>query len=88
MEGYTMKLTGTLKDKVDKAETMEEKKAIIAEAGMELTDDELEGVASGFRDKAGWRSAPRCKICGRILVNHKASVEHYKYHKMNPSIDE
>ena len=42
-----MKLTGVLKDKVDKAETMEEKKNIIAEAGMELTDEELEGVAGG-----------------------------------------
>ena len=42
-----MKLLGFLKDKVDKAETMEAKKDIIAEAGMELTDDELEGVAGG-----------------------------------------
>ena len=47
MEGYTMKLTGILKDKVDKAETMEAKKDIIAEAGMELTDDELDMVAGG-----------------------------------------
>ena len=44
---HTMKLLGFLKDKVDKAETKEEKKNIIAEAGMELTDDELEGVAGG-----------------------------------------
>lgn len=42
-----MKLTGILKDKDDKAETMEAKKDIIAEAGMELTDDELEGVVGG-----------------------------------------
>ena len=42
-----MKLTGTLKDKVDKAETMEAKKTIIAQAGMELTDDEMENVAGG-----------------------------------------
>ena len=51
MEGYTMKLTGILKDKVDKAETMEAKKDIIAQAGMELTDDELEGVAGGTRPR-------------------------------------
>ena len=49
MEGYVMKLTGILKDKVDNAETMDEKKDIIAEAGMELTDDELEKVAGGVR---------------------------------------
>jgi len=42
-----MKLTGLLKDKVDAVDTREEKKAIIAEAGMELTDDELDGVAGG-----------------------------------------
>ena len=44
-----MKLLGFLKDKVDKAETKEEKKNIIAEAGMELTDDELEIIAGGGR---------------------------------------
>ncbi len=42
-----MKLTGILKDKVDKAETMEAKKDIIADAGMELTNDELENVTGG-----------------------------------------
>lgn len=43
-----MKLTGVLKDKVEAAETSAEKKYIIAQAGMELTDDELEGVAGGL----------------------------------------
>jgi len=43
-----MKLTDELKSKIDAAETLEEKKAIIAEAGIELTDDELEGAAGGF----------------------------------------
>ena len=47
MEGYNMKLTGELKDKVELAETVEAKKAILAEAGMELTDEELDGVAGG-----------------------------------------
>ena len=42
-----MKLTGSLKNKVFKAETMEEKKDIIAKAGMELTNDELENVTGG-----------------------------------------
>ena len=42
-----MKLTGLLKNKVEEAQTKEEKKAIIAEAGMELTDEELDGVAGG-----------------------------------------
>ena len=42
-----MKLTGKLKDKVESVESKEEKKAIIAEAGMELTDEELDGVTGG-----------------------------------------
>ena len=37
-EGNDMKLTGELKAKVESAAGMEEKKALIAEAGMELTD--------------------------------------------------
>ena len=51
-----MKLVGTLKDKVDKAETKEEKKDIIKEAGIELTDDELEGVAGGIFSFQGFGS--------------------------------
>jgi len=42
-----MKLTGLLKNRVDAAETNAEKKAIIAQAGIELTDSELEHVAGG-----------------------------------------
>lgn len=46
-----MKLTGILKDKVDKAETKEEKKDIIAQAGMELSDDELDMVTGGVQPR-------------------------------------
>ena len=60
-----MKLTGILKDKVDKAESMEEKKDIIAQAGMELTDDELEGVAGG-----GKTSTPICKNCHKPFMTN------------------
>ena len=42
-----MKLIGELKEKVEKAETKEETKALIEEAGMELDDEELEQVAGG-----------------------------------------
>ena len=43
-----MKLMGELKAKVDSAAGMEEKKALIAEAGMELNDEELAAVAGGI----------------------------------------
>ena len=42
-----MKLVGELKDKVEKAENQEEAKKIIKEAGIELTDEELDQVAGG-----------------------------------------
>ena len=42
-----MKLVGELKNKVEKAENQEEAKKIIKEAGMELTDEELDQVAGG-----------------------------------------
>ena len=47
-EEDSMKLTGDLKKQVEKAESKEEKKKLIENAGMELTDDELDEVAGGF----------------------------------------
>ena len=46
-----MKLTGELKEKVEKTETMEEAKKVIEEAGMELTDEEMDQVAGGGQIK-------------------------------------
>lgn len=42
-----MKLTGKLKEEVEKAETKEEKKSLIQDAGIELSDEEMEQVAGG-----------------------------------------
>ena len=42
-----MKLIGELKEKVEKAENQEEAKKIIKDAGMELTDEEMNQVAGG-----------------------------------------
>ncbi len=42
-----MKLIGNLKKQVDKEKGMSEKKKLIEEAGMELTDAELEQVTGG-----------------------------------------
>ncbi len=42
-----MKLLGILKEKFEKAETIEDKKKVLAEVGVELTDDELEDVTGG-----------------------------------------
>ena len=42
-----MRLTGKLKEIVDKAESKNQAKEIIARAGMELTDEEIEQVTGG-----------------------------------------
>lgn len=42
-----MKIIGNLKDSVEKANTIDEKKQIIAEAGMELSDEEVVAVSGG-----------------------------------------
>ena len=44
-----MQLTGELKEKVEKAETKEEAKKTIEEAGMILDDAELDQVAGGIQ---------------------------------------
>ena len=44
-----MKLTGELKEKVEKTETKEEAKKILEEAGITLDDSELDQVAGGIR---------------------------------------
>ena len=43
-----MKLTGELKKQVEKTDNMDEKKRLIEEAGMELSDEELDQVAGGM----------------------------------------
>ena len=42
-----MKLTGKLKEKVEKAENKQQAREIIAKAGMELTDEEMVQVTGG-----------------------------------------
>lgn len=42
-----MELTKELKEKLEKAKNKEEAKKIIEDAGMELTDEEIDQVAGG-----------------------------------------
>ena len=47
-KGAAMKLTRELKEQVEKAESVEEKRQLIEDAGMELSDEELEQIAGGL----------------------------------------
>ena len=75
-----MKLTGELKAKVESAAGMEEKKALIAEAGMELNDEELAAVAGGYAFP--WI----CPFCGEtiMLCNIKDTSNHMSICPKNP----
>lgn len=53
-----MKLVGELKEKVDKAENIEDAKQLIEDAGMQLTDSELDNVAGGKRGGPGLMHRP------------------------------
>lgn len=50
-----MKLVGKLKENVEKAENKDQAKELIAEAGMELTDEEMETIAGGKQEFHGQR---------------------------------
>lgn len=55
-EEGAMKLVGDLKNRVEKTENQKEAKEIIKEAGMELTEEELDQVAGGvIFDKSRFR---------------------------------
>ena len=48
-----MKLIGQLKEKVEKAADLTEAKQEIANAGMELTDEEMEQISGGISTRFG-----------------------------------
>lgn len=48
-----MELTGELKKQVEQAKDKTEAKEMIAKAGMQLTDEELDQVAGGKKVKPG-----------------------------------
>ncbi len=60
-----MKHIGNLKKQVEKAETKDEKKSLIENAGMLLNDDELEKVAGGgYGDNRFYVMEDRDVDCG------------------------
>ena len=61
-----MKLIGILKEKVEKAASLDEAKAIIAEAGMELTQEEMQNIAGGIR--RSFTNQPHCRSCGNVIT--------------------
>jgi len=52
-----MELTGKLKEQVEKTENMEDAKKAIEDAGMKLTDEELDQVVGGRGHSWGGKGA-------------------------------
>jgi len=67
-----MNFKDELKNKLDAAKTIEEKKAILAEAGLELTDVQLSDVAGGTNDDfySDFPINPHiCPTCGEFVTS-------------------
>ena len=52
-----MKFTDELKNRLEKAQTKEEAKAVFEEAGFVLSDDEIEAISSGKDGSVDWKKA-------------------------------
>ena len=64
-----MRLTGDLKERVEKAGSVEEAKKVIKEAGFEISEEEIESVAGGADQ------------CGAQMAKSKAST-HPSYKRL------
>ena len=63
-----MKLTGSLKKQVEKAESKTEKKNLIKKAGMLLTDEELDKVSGGMHHEGDGDDETIVSGNGRLRV--------------------
>ena len=79
-----MKLTGNLKKQVEKAETKDEKKSLIENAGMLLSDDELENVAGG---KSNLFKPYEIYCAGVVARNGKVITPGCDFKEFHPSYD-
>ena len=71
-----MKLLGILKEKFDKAKTTEDKKKVLVEAGIVLTDEELDGVIGGKKNHGHeTKAGDMCPQCSE--PNHLRKVGEY-----------
>lgn len=73
-----MKLTGELKEKVANANTNDEKKAIIRDAGIDLTDEELDQVIGGVAVRT--RSTKRNVKCPKCAHSFEVSMSSMSFH--------
>ena len=79
-----MKLTGELKKQVEKAESKQEKKSLIENAGMLLSDDELENVAGG---KSNLSKSYEIYCAGVVASNGKVITPGCDFKESHPSRD-
>ena len=78
-----MKLIGNLKKKVDEANTKEEAKELIANAGMELTEEEMDAVSGGQTMESPFLRCPKCghRNTGNPSQSHYPSCPYHPNNK-------
>ena len=79
-------LTDELREKFDKAETIEEKKEILHQAYMELSADEIEMVCGGVRDDE--MGVMKCPVCNWKFPYFKNNKDDFVYATENLIIHE
>jgi len=70
-----MELTGELKEKVEQAESKEEAKELIKEAGMILSDEELDETAGGNRLTRTQMYTFKCIVAGCTCTTRISQYE-------------
>jgi hypothetical protein len=82
-----MKLTGNLKEQVEKVETKDEKKSLIENAGMLLTDEEVETVSGGARDGGFYMSVGNCNGSYLALRPQPVWDQYHEIARLYPSYE-
>ena len=77
-----MKQTGELKEKTEAPEGIDEAKLAIEDAGVELGDEQLDGIAGGMRSGI---DDPYCKVecprCGKFVAVMDLPRHNAVFHK-------
>lgn len=74
-----MKL-GLTQGEVKVAESIEGARRATEEAGIELTDDELKGIAGGRNPQAAQCACVECYRCGRTIPIGEVKEHNARYH--------
>ena len=82
-----MKLTGNLKEQVEKAESKDEKKSLIENAGMLLDDEEVESVSGGVGGAGYYMTVGNCNGSYLALIPQPFWDQYHELYKLWPGCE-